>query len=336
MTSPLRPGSSRADILIYSESEGFSEGCAKLPLLRALRGAWPQGRITWLAGKGESAFAEELGPLADCFLDRVIEDANIGESAAQLLFRPMAEERFDLVIDTQLAWKTAAIVKRIRHDLFISGASDFGLSDIRPADPTHKPAAEIVRLLRLLELACGDAAPIDAPFELDPEIEALAAALLPDGYEYILFAPTATDLRLSYPLNDFALAARTVAHSQRTAVVLLDPTQDKWSAHVAGMADQALFPLQHRVAGDARDRADLVVALARRCAVGIADDGAYGHLLALGDLPLVSLFGPSDPDLVGPLALDGITLRAQDFGGPELWRIPPAAILSAMEELLRG
>ena len=43
-------------ILAYSGLELMGDGFMKIPFLRALRGTWPQARITWLAGAGRTVY----------------------------------------------------------------------------------------------------------------------------------------------------------------------------------------------------------------------------------------------------------------------------------------
>uniref|UniRef100_UPI0022EA974E glycosyltransferase family 9 protein n=1 Tax=Falsiroseomonas oryzae TaxID=2766473 RepID=UPI0022EA974E len=76
------------------------------------------------------------------------------------------------------------------------------------------------------------------------------------------------------------------------------------------------------------------VAVAARCAAGVANDAGGGHMIAASGTPLLSLFGPTRPDKFRPVAARSAVLRAQDFGGPEMHRIPMEAAAAALESLL--
>src|SRR5258708_39875013 len=111
------------EILVYSGLELLGDGIVKLPFVRALRRTWPAARITWLAGKGRTVYADLLRPLvADC-LDEVIEDAGIGTAPRELWRRPLAGLRFDLVIDTQRRVLATLILRRVRGPSFVSVAA---------------------------------------------------------------------------------------------------------------------------------------------------------------------------------------------------------------------
>ena len=47
-------------ILVYVGLDLMGDGLMKLPFVRALRNAFPDARITWLAGKGRTVYAHEL------------------------------------------------------------------------------------------------------------------------------------------------------------------------------------------------------------------------------------------------------------------------------------
>ena len=119
-------------ILVYVGLDRIGDGLMKLPFVRALRTAYPRARITWLAGKGRTAFADTLKPLVDGLIDEVIEEAGIGSAWSELLVRPLNGRRFDLVLDTQRRLVTSLVLRRIAHGRFISGCAGYLLSDVRP------------------------------------------------------------------------------------------------------------------------------------------------------------------------------------------------------------
>src|SRR5205807_2063571 len=100
---------------------------------------------------------------------------------------------FDLIIDTQRRLLTTLILRRIRHDRFLSGAADFLLSDIRPHGRYAKPKAMIRQMLDLVELASGRPAQPNAALPLSDEVLAAAGTLLPrggtEGPRYVGLAP---------------------------------------------------------------------------------------------------------------------------------------------------
>lgn len=324
-TSPDR---APATICVYVGLDLIGDGLMKLPFLRALRAAFPDARITWLAGKGPTVFARELAGLSRGLVDEAIENAGIGSSAGELFgARPLSGRHFDLVIDTQRRVLTTLILRRIAHTRFISGAAGYWLSDRRPATTREKPRAMIRQMLALVELASGRSADIAAaPLRLDAEILARARALLPDGPRYVALAPGAGGRHKCWPLDRYIALAGMLAARSATPVFILGPGESEWVEQCRAVSG-ARLPLQDH---GAPATAELTIALAARCSAAVANDSGAGHLMAAADIKLVSLFGPTAPDKFAPMTRNLTILRAQDFGGEAMDAIPVEAVKRAL------
>jgi ADP-heptose:LPS heptosyltransferase len=324
-------GESPGSILVYVGLDLMGDGLMKLPFVRALRAAFPHARVTWLAGKGKTVYAHALQPLVEGLIDEVIEDANIGSRASELLRRPLSGRRFELIIDTQRRLLTTLILRRIAHDRFLSAAANYALSDIKPPKPVRKPPAMIGQLLELVELASGQSArPHDAP-PVPPTYATRAEQLLPAGPIYVGLAPGAGGRHKCWPLPQFVALAQEQLQQRRVPVFILGPGEAEWVGELRAAVPRAKFPLQDALSDDPL----LTLALAERLRVAVANDAGGGHLLAAGGVALVSLFGPTSPAKFAPLAARGEILAAQSFGGGEAMQaIPPRAVADAVERLL--
>ena len=67
--------SASTSVLVYVNGDLVGDGVMKLPFVRALRHAFPNAHITWLAGIWKSAYAHQLAPLVQGLIDEVIEEA---------------------------------------------------------------------------------------------------------------------------------------------------------------------------------------------------------------------------------------------------------------------
>ena len=324
-----------ASLLVYVGGELVGDGLIKLPFVRALRAAYPEARITWLAGKGRTVYAEALAPLVAGLIDEVIAEAGIGGHWRELLGRPLPDRAFDLVIDTQRRLLTTLIVRRIRHRTFISGAAGFGFSDRRPARPYRKPAAMIRQMLDLIEVAIGRPAPAAPPLALDPDLRAEARRLLPDGTgDYVGLAPGAGGRHKRWPLARFLEVAAHQVSRGRRPVFVLGPDEAEMVSTVRQAAPEAALPLQAAAAEHLAITPMLTIALAERLAAAVANDAGVGHMLAAADCQMVSLFGPTSPEKFAPLTSRLAVLTAQSYGGSEMTAIPQAAVADALEGLL--
>lgn len=326
-------------VLVYVASDLVGDGLTKLPFLRALRNAYPDARITWLAGKGKSAFAHVLAPLVHGLLDEVVENTGTGCSWSELLSRPLrgtplAGRHFDLIIDGQRQVGTTLLIKRIPHRVFVSGAADFALSHRRPPLKRAKPLSKVRRLLDLVELASGHPADISGQLPPDLRHDSLAAELLPPGNSYIGLAPGASGVHKCWPLERFLELAQQQSDRGRVPVFLLGPEESDWAAAVAERLPGARLPLQSEAVAGVGPSPLITIALARRLAAAVANDAGIAHMLAAAACPLVSLFGPTAPEKTAPLARHARVLRAQDYNGDEMSCIPPGAVAKALEEVL--
>jgi len=326
------------NLLVYSGLELIGDGVMKLPFVRALKLAWPGARVTWLAGKGRTVYAHELAPLVADALDEIIDDAGIGSRAAELLHRPLAHRRFDLVIDTQRRVLTTLILRRLRADVFVSGAARFLLSDRRPPRNYYqRPPRLVDQLLDLITIAGG--APVAPRFDLalgSPWREAAMTAL-PPGPVYMGIAPGAGGAHKQWPRERFVALAQAEHLAGRTAAMLLGPGEREWHAELRALLPYARFPLQDERIDPAVATTPLyTIALGERLAAAVANDSGAGHLLAASGCPLVSLFGPTSADKFAPAARRLEIIAAQRFGGEAMEAIPLTAVQDAVERMVEA
>jgi hypothetical protein len=113
-------------------------------------------------------------------------------------------------------------------------------------------------------------------------------------------------------------------------LALLGPDEKDWIV-AASAVPNARLPLQDAAARGIAPTPALTIALAQRLAASLANDSGGGHMLAAGDRPLVSLFGPTDPAKFAPHARHSTVLRAQDFGADRMAAIPIDAVAAALQ-----
>ena len=314
-------------ILVYVGLDLVGDGLLKLPFVRVLKANWPTAKITWCAGKGPSVYAGSLRPLVAGLIDETLENAGFGSRLGDVFMRPLGGRSFDLVIDTQRRFSTSLAVRRVRHRQFVSGAAGFLLSDGRPALRT-KPRAMLGQMLQLIAAAGGDPTLATPPLALPTDATQAAATLLPPGPTYIGLAPGAGNRDKCWPFENYLAVAKAL--DAAVPVFILGPDEKDWIAAAAAVPN-ARLPLQEAAARGIATSPALTIALAQRLAASLANDSGGGHMLAAGDQPLVSLFGPTDPAKFAPRARHLTVLRAQDFGGNDMAAIPVAAVVAALQ-----
>ena len=320
-------------VLVYVGGDLVGDAVMKLPFVRALRRAWPAARVTWCAGKHNSAFARELGPLVAGLIDEVIEQAGFDRPLGLIGRRPLAGRRFDVLIDTQRGVATSLLLRRVRHGRFVSGAARFLLSDAKPPRGYERPPGMVRQMLDLLELAAGAPADPQAPLAIDPAAEAAARAALPAGAVHVGLAPGAGGRQKCWPLDNFiALARRQVAQGRRPAFILGPAEADRVETLRAAVP-QALYPTLGPDGVPAPSIA-FTIALGQRLAAAVANDSGAGHILAAADAPLVSLFGPTRAAKFAPAARRLVVIEARAFGAAAMEAIPVEAVADALDRLV--
>ena len=310
----------------YVDLDLVGDALIKLPFVRALRHAWPDAEIIWIAGRGRSAYAGALAPLMPGLLDRVVEECGVGAGLRAAIGAP----RLDVLIDTQSHVGTTLALRLLRPRRFVSAAAGYLLSGVALPRGYRKPRRLIRRLLDLAAFASGAPAVADGAVAVPPAARAEAAALLPPGPCYVAQVVGAGGRHKAWPVERHVALAEALAAAGQVPVLILGPAEADLVPALTERLPAARFPLQATAAGGV----DLTIALAARCAAGVAADCGGGHMLAAAGIPLVALFGPTDPEKFAPWAARLRILRAQDFGGDAMAAIPLAPVLASLHETI--
>jgi ADP-heptose:LPS heptosyltransferase len=324
-------------ILVYVGLDRLGDSLLKLAFVRGLREAFPDARITWVAGKDTSLFASVFAPLAEGLIDEVIERAGIGLSPAELLSRPLGGRRFDMIIDTQRVLLPTLVLWRIPHRSFISPSARFLFSSVKPPKGYRFPKPMLHQLMDLLEFASGHRyePPATLDLALPDNCRTEAQRLLPGGETYVGLAPGAGGRPKCWPLERFIETGRNQLAAGRRPVFILGPQESDWVDQVRAAVPDALYPLQDGSVPEAlKGDPLLTIALAERLDVTVSNDSGIGHMIAAAGTPLISLFGPTNPEKFPPMTRALTLIRAQDFGGDGMEFIPLDAVGEAIDGIL--
>ncbi|WP_207462468.1 glycosyltransferase family 9 protein [Azospirillum sp. SYSU D00513] len=324
-------------LAVFSQGELIGDALTKVPFIRALRGLYPDRRIVWVT-TNDTHLATTLRPMMDGLIDEFLPATGLGAGRLDLL-RPLpaalAGRRFSVVLDTQTKLWVTLLLRRLPRDLFVSRAAGFRLSDRRPAAGYRRPPHIVDRLIDLAEIASGRKAVLDrAAPRLPAEFLEDARRLLPDGGAYVGLAPGAGSRVKCWPLDRYIAVAKAQAERGRTPVFLLGPAELEWMDPLRAAVPGALFPLQDPSLAGAAPSPLRTIAVAGRLGAAIANDSGVSHMVALADVPLLTLYGPTDAAKFSPKVARGRSIAAQSFGGDSMDRIPVEAVLAALEGLI--
>src|SRR5215475_4776689 len=159
--SPLpEPG---LGIAVINEREGLGDGFSKLPLLRALKRAYPAEKITWIVSEGSTPYGGPMAEIARPYVDRVLSEAHLRRPTPDTIARLRRLPPFSLVIDHRTDLVTVITARAtLRTKLYQAASPGYLFCSRRPrgSRPKHKQT----QLLGLLEAVIG--CPVDASGEI--------------------------------------------------------------------------------------------------------------------------------------------------------------------------
>lgn len=302
------------NILIIKPSS-LGDVVRAVPIFNSLRSRYPQARISWLIRPDCAGILQNL-----MGLDEILEFdrkrfSRIGRSFGVTrdficFLKHLRQKKFDLVLDLQglfrsgfISWQTKAQVR-------------IGLADARELAPifyTHKvpvcPGEHIVDSLWHVseELGLGDDKKV-FQLTIDPDAQKSARELLtqlglPSGQNYVALLIGGTEAAKRWPTKRFAQLADCLRDRYNLSSVLLGAGQVEET-----LAQEIVQSSQSKIinlVGQTCLQQLLAILDSSRLVVG--NDSGPLHLAAALEVDLISLYGPTNPAVVGPFGhLDSV------------------------------
>ena len=278
-----------------------------MPALSSLRESFPDSHITWLVRKEFAPLLENNNHLNDIILfDRTLLGKWYycpGAFAALVRFiARLRKPKFDLVIDLQGLFRTALFTwltkskKRFGMKTSREFAHLFYTHRISPPSDTR----HVVDYYNAVVAAAG-AKKIKTDFDLtcppdaENEIKSLLTAQNIKPRKYAVFVPGSAHISKCWPVENFARLAEKIAEEFQLPIVAVGTGREK--------------PLVNQIKSTARTpvvdftgTTDIpkLIALLKNAKVVVSNDTGPGHIAAAMDVPLVMIFGPTNPQRVGP------------------------------------
>lgn len=329
-----------------------------LSAITALRAALPKIRIGWVI---ETRWSELLctrnsprsGPL-NCLrplVDFVHEvDTKLwrksllsNQTRRQIAAnrREIKAQHYELAADFQGALKSA-LIARLSGAKLVSGfahprevPAHFFYSKLVETTDVHV----VDQYRRIAEFIAG--APLHACspiFPRDEQAESSIAARLGKSVEnFALINPGAGWGAKQWPAERYGEVARALSQSGTSSLVNFGPGEEDLARQVQQSSGGVAQPISCSISE--------LIALTRRAKLFIGGDTGPLHLAAALQVPVVAIFGPTDPARNGPYGTSGIVLRGPasktslshtSARDPGLLSITAGQVISAAEQLLKG
>jgi ADP-heptose:LPS heptosyltransferase len=283
-------------ILIYNSGGGLGDSIQIIPLLLSLKHHYRRSKIFYL-GAHSNHFNNKL---KEYNLNIETFDLNLkyfGFRWRQLLFvkkkfNKRNEAKFDLIIDLQSKLRNSLILKRIPHKHFYSTTFNnfFSTKKIKYNSKDH---------LKNLNIFLGEKIKvINFDYKKLPQNLLNEAKKLLPKTNYIGFSITQGNeyRKKSWSIYKFITLANKTLIKNKIPVFFIEKDQELIIEKIKNQVPGALFPeTQSELSCPA-----LVTALSVRLDQAVSIDNGVMHMMALANLPMIVLFGPTNSEKFAP------------------------------------
>ena len=297
----------RLENILIIKPSSLGDIVLALPALTALRKSFPDAKISWLIRPEFAPLLENHPDVADLIIfDRKL----LGKAwfhprafASLLeLFRLLRQKKFDAVIDLQGLFRTSSLAWLTRCK------KRFGIAKARELAHffyTNKVAqdADCIHLvdyyLKIIQTITGSETQARFAFPQDPSAADKVSGLLtshdiePDNYA--VFVPGSVHADKCWPTQRFAALADKISPQFNLSIVATGTESEK--DIVESIKNLTNVPLTN-LAG--QTSLTELVALLKAAKLVVTNDTGPGHIAAALGVPLVMIFGRSNPVRVAP------------------------------------
>jgi heptosyltransferase I len=332
MTVSLSPTAapSRFESLLIVRLSAMGDIIHALPAAAALRRAFPRATLGWLV---EERWTELLCTLRyprsgrrspqRPLVDRV-HSVNAAEwrnapfsfNTWQQMAVSLSElrgVRYDAVIDLQGAirsallarWSGAPVVygdvqpRENAASMFYTRKVLVEASNTHVVDQALALAGAVIRSAGLPDIIPAE---LPVEFPVDPDAEARIASLAGKGNKFAILNPGAGWGAKMWPAERYGQVAVELAKNGLPSLINYGPGEEELAAAVEAAGAGAAQKISCSVSD--------LIALTRRAALFIGGDTGPMHMAAALKVPVVAIFGPTNPQRNGPFGTRSIVLRS--------------------------
>ena len=269
-------------LLIYNSGGGIGDSIQLFPLILTLQNLFNDSEIYYL-GAHDNHY---LGKLKEYNIN--VNTLNLELKyfgfrwwhlfKAKKNFLKLKIDKFDLIVDCQSKFRNTFILKQIPSKAFYSPTfNNIFCSGL------ERPAKEFYLDLKKIDYNINN---------ISKKYFDESVRLLPDK-NYIGFSLTQGNVyrKKGWPLNKVIKLSEELVKNNKIPVFLIEKKDQELKNKIKDSVPSALFP-EHETS---LNSPALVTCLGTRMDLVITIDNGIMHMLSLSKVPMISLFGPTDP-----------------------------------------
>ncbi len=289
-----------------------------VPVVRALRDAWPETRITWIIGKLEHKLLSRLNGI-----EFIVFDKRGGLGAVGELHHALAGRRFDLLLHMQVALRANVLSRLVKSPIRL-GWDAARSRDRHTWFTTHRVASVPFQhqVQGFLEFPRALGIDVEEPtweLPVGEDDRAWAAEHLPDDGPILLISPCSSHRLRNWSVDRYAAVADHAAKALGMRVVLSGGPSDLERETGAAIEAAMAAPAVNLVG---RDTLTQSLAVMERAAVLLTPDSGPAHMASALGTPVVGLHAATWSRRSGPyrflgLCVDRYPEAARKYRGKE-------------------
>tara|TARA_Y100000389_G_C17458552_1_gene519893 strand:+ start:150 stop:1118 length:969 start_codon:yes stop_codon:yes gene_type:complete len=289
------------NILLYNSGGGLGDSIQLMPLIISLQNHFKNSNFYYL-GAHKNHFLDKLKEYKINIKTLDLKLEYFGFRWWHYLktkkeFKKNNIKEFDLIIDLQSKLRNTIILKKIPHKIFYSSTFNFKFCTKKKSYISNKNLVDMT--LDNLDLCINTKIKkLEYNIEnLPKEFIRTAKKLLPNN-NYIGFSLTQGNAyrKKTWPINKFIELSKKIKIRQKVPVFFIERNEIDLINKIKSEVSDALFPELNLE----KSCPALVTALAQRLEKAISIDNGVMHMMSLAKIPMVILFGPTNPKKFAP------------------------------------
>ena len=288
-------------VLLYNSGGGIGDALQILPLINSLKSEFKNANFYYL-GAHENHFNHILKEFNSPLDTLDLDIKYFGFRWWHLLIvknqlKNKKINKFDLIIDLQSKIRNSLILKMIPHNFFVSSCFNFSLS--KPKVKIKKNIKTNETILNAINKMFGTECYLQ-DYDLnkiDNKYVEEAKRLLPKN-NYIGFSITQGNVyrKKEWPIDNIIILCSKIKERDKVPVFFIEKKNNSLKNKIKKLIPNAIIP-EHE---SNLSSPALVTCLGKRLDFAISIDNGVMHMLSLGKIPMIVLFGPTNSEKFAP------------------------------------